>query len=180
MGVSACKFYLVYCSLRLHLSSRGRTWGGEEGGAAERSGYANGCQNCRAVAVIILIGRSKLVPDFALTMHGLHLVITSLYTGRIPRNAMWWGAMAVSSSTCVALAIWGSRYRELRPISFGGNGASAGGGGGEGGAGAAQNGSAGGDEESGIGFSRGRGRGRGRDGEGGYEMVGMDHERRDS
>ncbi|KAI8298981.1 hypothetical protein K4K61_011158 [Colletotrichum sp. SAR11_59] len=49
---------------------------------------------CMAVAIIVLIGRSKLVPDFALTMHGLHLVVSSLYTGRVPRNMMWWGAMA--------------------------------------------------------------------------------------
>ncbi|KAK1522760.1 hypothetical protein CPAR01_14303 [Colletotrichum paranaense] len=135
---------------------------------------------CMAVAIIILIGRSKLVPDFALTMHGLHLVVTSLYTGRIPRNAMWWGAMAASSGICVALAVWGSRYRELRPISFGGGGGgNSGGGAGSSGDGAAQNGGTG-DEEDGLGFSRGRGRGRGRDGESGYEMVGMDHERRNS
>lgn len=109
-------------------------------------------------------------------MHGLHLVVSSLYTGRVPRNMMWWGAMASSSAICVALAVWGSRYRELRPISFGGHaaGAAAGGGGVEG----QQNGAAGGDEEEGVGFGRGRGRGRGRDGEGGYEMVGI--ERRDS
>ncbi|KAE9570101.1 Protein SYS1 [Colletotrichum gloeosporioides] len=131
---------------------------------------------CMAVAIIVLIGRSKLVPDFALTMHGLHLVVSSLYTGRVPRNMMWWGAMASSSAICVALAVWGSRYRELRPISFGGHaaGAATGGGGVEG----QQNGGAGGDEEEGVGFGRGRGRGRGRDGEGGYEMVGI--ERRDS
>ncbi|KAF4830050.1 Protein SYS1 [Colletotrichum tropicale] len=59
---------------------------------------------CMAVAIIVLIGRSKLVPDFALTMHGLHLVVSSLYTGRVPRNMMWWGAMASSSAICVALA----------------------------------------------------------------------------
>ncbi|KAK2034822.1 hypothetical protein LX32DRAFT_578511 [Colletotrichum zoysiae] len=136
---------------------------------------------CMAVAIIVLIGRSKLVPDFALTMHGIHLVVVSLYTGRVPRNTMWWGAMVASSGVCVALAIWGSRYRELRPISFGGGGAGNGGATGTGGTdGGAQNGGPGGDEEAGIGFSRGRGRGRGRDGEGGYEMVGMEHERRDS
>ncbi|KAJ0277578.1 hypothetical protein COL940_007682 [Colletotrichum noveboracense] len=130
---------------------------------------------CMAVAIIVLIGRSKLVPDFALTMHGLHLVVSSLYTGRVPRNMMWWGAMASSSAICVALAVWGSRYRELRPISFGGHAAGAATGGSAEGQ---QNEGAAGDEEEGVGFGRGRGRGRGRDGEGGYEMVGI--ERRDS
>ncbi|KAF4870717.1 Protein SYS1 [Colletotrichum siamense] len=103
---------------------------------------------CMAVAIIVLIGRSKLVPDFALTMHGLHLVVSSLYTGRVPRNMMWWGAMASSSAICVALAVWGSRYRELRPISFGGHAAGAATGGSAEGQ---QNGGAGGDEEEGVG-----------------------------
>jgi protein SYS1 len=100
---------------------------------------------------------------------------------------MWWGAMSVSSALAVALGIWGSRYRELRPITFGGsatrtaeNGDTSGGGGAVGaGAGilAGEEGSgAAGDEEQG--FSRGRGRGRGRDGAGEYEMVGMKGEER--
>ncbi|KAL0936976.1 uncharacterized protein CTRU02_209192 [Colletotrichum truncatum] len=129
---------------------------------------------CMAVAIIILISRSKLVPDFALTLHGLHLVISSVYTGRVPRNTMWWGTMATSAAICVALAIWGSRYRELKPISFGGHAASAS----TANAPEAQQNGAAADEEEGVGFSRGRGRGRGRDGEAGYEMVGI--ERRDS
>lgn len=111
-------------------------------------------------------------------MHGIHLVVSSLYAGRVPRNAMWWGAMAASSAVCVALAVWGSRYRELRPISFGGHAAGGSTAGAGGDAGQQPNGAAGDEEEGGAGFSRGRGRGRGRDGEGGYEMVGL--ERRDS
>lgn len=63
------------------------------------------------------------------------------------------------------LGVWVCRYRELKPISFGGRSAST----------PAQvngEGSAdGADEEQGL--SRGRGRGRGRDGAGEYEMVGM-------
>jgi hypothetical protein len=61
------------------------------------------------------------------------------------------------------LGIWACRYRELRPISFGGGAART-----------AQQGQAtveGVDEEAG--FAVGRGRGRGRDGAGEYEMVGM-------
>jgi len=59
------------------------------------------------------------------------------------------------------LGVWACRYRELRPISFGG-GASR----------TAQQGQTvveGGEEE--VGFAVGRGRGRGRDGAGEYEMV---------
>jgi len=62
------------------------------------------------------------------------------------------------------LGVWVCRYRELRPISFGGAAART----------AQQQGQTvveGGDEEAG--FAVGRGRGRGRDGAGEYEMVGM-------
>ncbi|KAH7361765.1 integral membrane protein S linking to the trans Golgi network-domain-containing protein [Plectosphaerella cucumerina] len=125
---------------------------------------------CMAIAIILLISRSKLVPDFALTVHGLHLVITTLYARRIPRNAMWWMAMLASAALCVALGVWGSQWRELRPIFFGGGrgpGAVKAGGAEQDGAGGGAEGA--GDEEQG--FSRGRGRGRGRDGAGEYEMT---------
>ncbi|KAJ0116835.1 hypothetical protein J7T55_009986 [Diaporthe amygdali] len=136
-----------------------------------------------AVAMVMIVIRSKLVLDFGLTTHFIHLVVVSLYTGQVPRNVFWWVAMAVSSAVGVALGVWGCQYRELRPVFFGGggigggsssnnnnnntaNGSAAGGNGGEGSSQAAD-----GDEEQG--FSRGRGRGRGRDGAGEYEMVKM-------
>lgn len=79
--------------------------------------------------------------------------------------------MGISSAATMTLGVWGCRWRELRPISFGGgartnNEQSA----------SAENGHAVGEEAIGdeeMGFSRGRGRGRGRDGAGEYEMVGM-------
>ncbi|KAG6358110.1 hypothetical protein INS49_013994 [Diaporthe citri] len=134
-----------------------------------------------AVAMVMIVIRSKLVLDFGLTTHFIHLVVVSLYTGQVPRNVFWWVAMAVSSAVGVSLGVWGCQYRELRPVFFGGGGIGGGGGssannnnnnnmngsaagGGEGGSQAAD-----GDEEQG--FSRGRGRGRGRDGAGEYEMV---------
>ncbi|XXH01418.1 hypothetical protein Hte_007778 [Hypoxylon texense] len=138
------------------------------------------CAGVVIIAMVTLIGRSKLVLDFALTLHFVHLVVVTLYTGLVPRNVAWWLTMAASSAVAVSGGTYGCRWRELRPISFGGNGGNGGGGGGrntgnaEGGADAAatQNGGAApGDEE--MGFSRGRGRGRGRDGAGEYEMVGL-------
>ena len=127
----------------------------------------------------MLVVRTKLVPDFALTTHFLHLVVVTVYSGRVPRHAMWWAAMAASSALAVALGVWGCRWRELRPISFGGGG----GGGGE--VAASANGTAdvadrdggcdeGDDGDAEQGFARGRGRGgRGRNGAGEYEMVKM-------
>lgn len=129
----------------------------------------------RAVALVVLISRSKLVPDFAITIHFLHLVITSLYTGRIPRHAMWWATMLASAALSAGLGIWGCQYRELQPVFFGGRRilgatptAATQADGGEG----AGNDDVEGDEE--MGFSRGRGRGRGRDGAGEYEMAQME------
>lgn len=121
----------------------------------------------------MLVGRSKLVLDFALSLHAIHLVIVTLYSGQLPRHTAWWVAMAAASAVSVGLATWGCRYRELKPISFGGGGGTAatGGSAGQNGGDAGGRGSADGDEEQG--FSRGRGRGRGRDGAGEYEMVNM-------
>jgi protein SYS1 len=129
--------------------------------------------------MVMVVIRSKLVLDFSLTTHFIHLIVVSFYTGQVPRNVFWWVTMAVSSGVGVSLGIWGCQYRELRPVFFGGGGPSStnnnsnnnntngsASGGGEGSSQAAD-----GDEEQG--FSRGRGRGRGRDGAGEYEMVKM-------
>lgn len=120
----------------------------------------------RVIALLFFISRSKLVPDFALTLHFIHLIVTSLYSRSIPRNWLWWILQIASATMMTSLGIWSCQWRELRPISFGGssngqsnsNGATAGP-------------SERGDEEQG--FGRGRGRGRGGDGAGEYEMVGM-------
>ncbi|TGJ79161.1 hypothetical protein E0Z10_g9604 [Xylaria hypoxylon] len=130
------------------------------------------CAGAVVAALVVLISRSKLVLDFSITLHFLHLLIVSLYTGYLPRNAAWWITMLVSGTITVAGGTYGCRWRELRPITFGGGGRntgnSANGNGSlEEGAGSGDHG----DEE--MGFSRGRGRGRGRDGAGEYEMVGM-------
>ncbi|KAI1868054.1 uncharacterized protein JN550_006542 [Neoarthrinium moseri] len=127
------------------------------------------------VALVALIARSKLIPDFALTLHFVHLVVVYFYTGLLPRYGMWWMTMLVSCAGTVALGIWGCRWRELQPIMFGGAGRSTNE------QGAAENGHAAGGEVTGdeeMGFSRGRGRGRGRDGAGEYEMVGLKPEER--
>ncbi|KAI2467349.1 integral membrane protein S linking to the trans Golgi network-domain-containing protein [Annulohypoxylon bovei var. microspora] len=131
------------------------------------------CAGVTVLAMVALIGRSKLVLDFALSLHFIHLIVVTFYTGFIPRNVAWWTTMLVSSAVTVAGGTYGCQWRELRPISFGGNAKNSNNA--EGSAeSAAENGTAGleqGDEE--MGFSRGRGRGRGRDGAGEYEMVGI-------
>jgi protein SYS1 len=74
-----------------------------------------------------------------------------------------------------ALGVWSCRWRELRPINFGGSTAAASSDNGSGNGGPSTNPADGGhvlgDEEQG--FIRGGRRGRGRDGAGEYEMVGL-------
>lgn len=130
--------------------------------------------------MVLLVARSKLVPDFALSMHAIHLVVVTLYARQLPRHAMWWLAMAASSAVSAALGVWGCRYRELRPITFGGGGGGgankgqANGSAGANGEGSGGGGADGGDGDEEQGFTRGRGRGRGRDGAGDYEMAQME------
>ncbi|KAK4676154.1 hypothetical protein QC764_509610 [Podospora pseudoanserina] len=71
-------------------------------------------------AIVVLIGRSKLVTDFALSLHFIHLVVVTFYTGELPKHMAWWVSMACASVLGVVLGTWGCRYRELKPISFGG------------------------------------------------------------
>lgn len=72
----------------------------------------------RSLAMVVLVARSKLVPDFALTIHFLHLLFTCLYTRSLPRHSMWWFTMLASAATAVGLGMWGCRYRELQPVFF--------------------------------------------------------------
>jgi hypothetical protein len=64
------------------------------------------------------VARSKLVLDFALTVHLLHLLAVWAYAG-LPRTLLWWGVQASSAALTISLATWGCRQRELRPIAFG-------------------------------------------------------------
>jgi hypothetical protein len=134
----------------------------------------NGFSENSVVALLLLISRSKLVPDFAITLHVIHLLVVSLYSHSIPANALWWALQFSSAAFMTGLGVWSCRWRELRPISFGGAAAAAPAAG-EGSASTQPaEGAGGGDEEQG--FGRGRGRGRGRDGGGEYEMVGLNKE----
>ena len=116
------------------------------------------------IFLLLLVARSKMIPDFALTIHLLHLIVTSVYTRAIPTNWFWWGLQIMSAGLMTSLGIWSCQYRELQPIKFGRGGTRTG---------VAQgaDGSAMEPEEDAVGFGRGRGRGKGRDGAGEYEML---------
>jgi protein SYS1 len=132
------------------------------------------------IFLLVFVSRSKLIPDFALTIHFIHLIVVFLYTHSLPMNLLWWTLQITSSALMTFTGIWACQRRELAPITFG-LGLGLGGGAGEGGSGESStpaesstaHSDAQGDEdlESGLpGFSRGRGRGRNRDGGGEFEM----------
>ncbi|KAK5686286.1 hypothetical protein LTS10_002402 [Elasticomyces elasticus] len=72
------------------------------------------------IPILLLIARSKLVTDFALTIHFLHLVITSLYVRAIPTTIYWWLIQTASAGLMTGVGIWACRWRELQPMAFGG------------------------------------------------------------
>ena len=74
------------------------------------------------IFLLLFVARSKLVPDFALTIHFLHLVTTTLYTHSIPKNLLWWVLQCASSALMTFVGMWACQHRELEPISFGGLG----------------------------------------------------------
>lgn len=77
------------------------------------------------IAQVLVHARSKLVLDFSLTLHFLHLVVVSLYDHGIPRSWLWWGLQATSAAVMIFVGTWACQWRELRPIPFGGNGGGA-------------------------------------------------------
>lgn len=111
-----------------------------------------------AIFILLLIARSKLVLDFALTVHFIHLVVTSLYSHSIPANLLWWMLQICSATVMTSVGVWACQWRELKPINFGGKAASK----------QPENAA-----DDGVGEPRGRGRGRGRDGAGEYELADM-------
>lgn len=120
--------------------------------------------SCSVIFLLLLVSRSKLVPDFALTIHLIHLIVTSLYSRALPSNWLWWALQAASATLMTSLGIWSCQWRELRPINFGANANAT----------SAEQGASGeAVEDDGNGFERGRGRGKGKDGGGEYEMVRM-------
>ena len=117
---------------------------------------------CSVIFLLLLVSRSKLIPDFAFTIHFLHLLATTFYTHSVPANWLWWGLQFSSASVMTSLGIWACRWRELKPISIGIGGSS------QQQAGPSQT------NTEAEGASRGRGRGRNMpDGGGEYEMVRM-------
>nr|POF08259.1 protein sys1 [Quercus suber] len=77
------------------------------------------------IPILLLIARSKLVLDFALTIHFINLLVTTLYTRAIPNTLYWWLVQICSAALMTSLGMWACQWRELQPMMFGGNAAKA-------------------------------------------------------
>lgn len=111
------------------------------------------------IFLLLIVIRSKLVLDFALTLHFINLVVTSFYTRSLPSNLLWWMLQTASSAIMIFLGVWACQWRELTPLAFGAKPKDTTKLPSESGSGA---------EDSWMSFPR---RGRGRGGAGVYEMV---------
>ncbi|KAK6540341.1 hypothetical protein TWF694_009144 [Orbilia ellipsospora] len=81
--------------------------------------------NCltSATSITFLVGRSKYVVDFSLTIHFIHFLVTSLYSHSIPQSWLWWAVQFGSAIITITVASWACQHRELRPLTIGVGGA---------------------------------------------------------
>lgn len=68
--------------------------------------------------VTIIVGRSKLAWDFAVTVHILNLVVVWLYTQKFPTSMLWWCLQVLSGVLLVTLSTYSTRWKELRTTFF--------------------------------------------------------------
>lgn len=68
--------------------------------------------------VTIVVGRSKLAWDFAITIHIINLLVVWLYSGKFPTSALWWCLQVLSAVILVTLSTYLTRWKELRTTFF--------------------------------------------------------------
>ncbi|VEU22601.1 DEKNAAC103712 [Brettanomyces naardenensis] len=68
---------------------------------------------------MLVIGRSKLAWDFAVTVHVINLFCAWMYEG-FPKNLSWWALQVMSSLIMVSLGTYTTRWKELRDTFFDG------------------------------------------------------------
>ncbi|KAH3899035.1 probable Protein SYS1 [Saccharomycodes ludwigii] len=65
----------------------------------------------------VIVGRSKLAWDFAITIHAINFLIVLFHTGKFPRFS-WFLVQILSSMILIFLGTWMSRWKELRDTFF--------------------------------------------------------------
>lgn len=71
------------------------------------------------IHLLLIVVRSKLIPDFVFTIHFLHLLLTSVYSHSIPTSGFWWILQILNALLMTAVGIWSCQHRELQPINLG-------------------------------------------------------------
>ncbi|XBW36032.1 hypothetical protein QEN19_001607 [Hanseniaspora menglaensis] len=68
--------------------------------------------------ISVIVGRSKLAWDFALTVHIINLILSFAYNKSLPTSVTWWIVQLISSLLIIFLGTYMSRFRELRDTFF--------------------------------------------------------------
>lgn len=68
--------------------------------------------------VTIIVGRSKLAWDFAITVHIINLIVVWTYTSKFPSSLLWWCLQILSGTLLVTLSTYSTRWQELRTTFF--------------------------------------------------------------
>ncbi|KAI7863721.1 integral membrane protein S linking to the trans Golgi network-domain-containing protein, partial [Spinellus fusiger] len=70
-----------------------------------------------AIPVLVLVlQRAKLVLDFVVTMHGLHLVIVFMYRHTLPTSGLWWLLQIIHCLIMTLGGEWACMQQEMKPI----------------------------------------------------------------
>ncbi|KAI9008916.1 integral membrane protein S linking to the trans Golgi network-domain-containing protein [Phycomyces nitens] len=66
--------------------------------------------------LVLIIQRAKLILDFVLTMHGIHLVAVWIYRKQIPTGGVWWALQVIHALIMTLGGEWACMRREMEPI----------------------------------------------------------------
>lgn len=69
------------------------------------------------IFLTVIVGRSKLAWDFAVTVHAINFIIVWSHTGSLP-SMSWLVLQVFSSLILVFLGTWTSRWKELKDTFF--------------------------------------------------------------
>ena len=68
--------------------------------------------------ISVIVGRSKLAWDFALTVQIINLILSIIYNKSFPKLITWWVVQVISSLMIIFLGTYMSRFRELKDTFF--------------------------------------------------------------
>lgn len=69
------------------------------------------------IFLTVIVGRSKLAWDFAVTIHAINLIVVLMNTHSLP-SFSWFFLQVLSSLILVFLGTWTTRWKELRDTFF--------------------------------------------------------------